>query len=211
MKETARERSEYLHNPYTSSLRAGRLGRSPLRTRSGRRGRDPSLEGPTIGVTRSQYFTFQPSEPLVPLDTSKDREIISEVDSDLIDRRRANRSLKVQSLLMAQPWRRKTVHSSQPYLPVSRYHEERAGGARRKVSAGGGDSFSGMRPRYYQPSGPGYYRRSLEKLDREVEDEGRRRKLAAGVQENLSGAAVLSKYYRQPKYVKSKSDLLKRF
>ncbi len=178
VKETARERSEYLLHPYTSMM--GRRGsRSPMRKRRGHGGDDL----PPTGATRSQYFTFQPSQPIVPLPTSREREMISEVDDEIIDRRKAVRSLKVQNLLMSQPWRRRTVHSSQPYRPVSNYHERR-----RK-----GSEFQ-SRPSDYPVT---YYRRSLEELDKV--DAARRKPRA---ENDLAGAVALSKYYKQPKYIK---------
>ena len=188
VKETARERSEYMLRPYTSMMhRPGGGSRSPL----GRRRRHFTEDYPPIGVTRSQFFSFQPSEPIVPLDTSREREMISQVDDEIIDRRKTNRSLKVQNLLMSQPWRRRTVHSSQPYKPVANYHERRAS---RK-----GTEFSLVRPTNYPTAA--YYRRSLEDLG--AEGRGRGRKVAMASAEDLAGAIALSKYYKQPKYMKT--------
>lgn len=179
VKETARERSEYL-NPYLRAIR------EPTYRRLRRGARDPS---PAVGVTSSQFFTFTPSPPIVPLDTSKEREMISRVDDEIIERRKVNRSLRVQSLAGAAPWRRKTVHTSQPYSPLADYHESRS---RRSGRTRGATEF--LRPVHY----PAFYRKSLEDLQREEEAAAARRRLPTDV----AGAVALSKYYRAPKHIR---------
>lgn len=120
------------------------------------------------------------------VDVSKDREMISQLEQENLDRRKLTRSLRVANL--KPDWRRSTIHTSQPYSPIKNYHRLKA-------------KMERVTPTY---SGLNTYRRSLENLEREAEERLKPSSTTASKSlslEELRGAMSLSKYYREPRHM----------
>ena len=177
VKVTARERSTY-ENPYLRSINLQSNRRKRMDQFDLEMGRSPNVS------------VFTPAEDIVALDTSKEREEIMGLSTDILATRKKTRSLRVQEQLSdinRGNWRRKTIHTSQPYSPVENYHRQRSLARERK---------SGQMVRY-----PSAYRKSVEDLDKAVEEDTQRRITR---DDPRPGSLVLSRFYRESRFLKSR-------